>query len=313
MAFFATIANALVPIVFVMLLGLIAGWTKLLQPKDSAVLATIALDFCLPSLLFGATASVPMAALRDWRFFLGIALGLLIVFAIALAAALLIFRKPIAESSLQALNSSLPNMAFIGLPVLTAVIGKSALLSVAVGNLISSLVLLPLALTLLAAGGTLGAGIGRALAVRNAVLGAVKQPLVWAPLAGIVLVFAQLPLPGVVLQSCSLIGEATSGVALFALGLLLSGQKLHVDLASSVNVASKMLAQPAVMFVLAVLLGVTGLHRREMILLGALPTATLTPMFAVAYKVYVIESEATVLLSTGLFVVTLSAVIALTA
>jgi len=226
---------------------------------------------------------------------------------------LAIFRKPIAESSLQALNSSLPNMAFIGLPVLTAVIGKSALLSVAVGNLISNLVLLPLALTLIAAGSTSRAGVGRALAVRNAVLSAVKQPLVWAPLAGIALVIVHVPLPQVALRSCSLIGEATSGVALFALGLLLSGQKLRIDPASSVNVAIKMLAQPAVMFLLAVLLGVSGLHRREMILLGALPTASLTPMFAVAYKVYVIESEATVLLSTGLSVVTLSIVIGLTA
>jgi predicted permease len=50
--------------------------------------------------------------------------------------------------------------------------------------------------------------------VVNAVFGAVKQPLVRAPLAGIVLAAAHLPLPEVLQRSCSLIGEATSGVAL---------------------------------------------------------------------------------------------------
>ena len=49
---------------------------------------------------------------------------------------------------MQALNSAFPNMAFMGVPVLTAVIGASAFLSVVIGNLISSVVLLPLTLTL---------------------------------------------------------------------------------------------------------------------------------------------------------------------
>ena len=46
----------------------------------------------------------------------------------------------------------------------------------------------------------------------------------------------------------------------------------------SASIAIDELAQPAVMWLLALLLGVTGLHRREMILLGALPTASMTAM-----------------------------------
>jgi hypothetical protein len=66
------------------------------------------------------------------------------------------------------------------------------------------------------------------------------------------------------------------------------------------------------MWLLAILLGVTALHRREMILLGALPTASMTAMFAVQYKVYAEESDATILLSTVLSIATLGVVIALT-
>jgi malonate transporter and related proteins len=66
------------------------------------------------------------------------------------------------------------------------------------------------------------------------------------------------------------------------------------------------------MWLLAVLLGVTGVYRREMILLGALPTASMTAMFAVQYDVYVAESDATILLSTIISIATLGIFIAVT-
>lgn len=49
-----------------------------------------------------------------------------------------------------------------------------------------------------------------------------------------------------------------------------------------------------------------------MILLGALPTASMTAMFAVQYKVYTDESDATILVSTIVSIVTLGVCIVLT-
>jgi malonate transporter len=319
MSSLSVIVLALVPVAFVILLGVLAGRLGLISPDRSRVLAALALDFCLPALLFAATAVMTLAELENWQFFLGIAVGLLSIYLVSLAASLTAFRRSTAASSLQALNSSFPNMAFMGVPVLTAVIGKSAVMSVVIGNLVSSFVLLPLTLTLLEAGkarkkGAPGAaGAGSMAVVGKSVLGAVKQPLVWAPLAGIALAVAQVPLPDVASKSLNLIGTATSGVALFALGLVLSGQKLHVGVSAIVNTGFKMFAQPALMLLVAILLGVTGVYRREMILLGALPTASMTAMFAVQYATYVAESEATILLSTILSLGTLGVCIALTA
>jgi malonate transporter and related proteins len=181
------IISALVPIAFVVLLGVLAGRTGLIKPESSGVLAAVALDFCLPSLLFNATAAMPTAELQNWRFFLGIALGLLAIYALALVISRVLFRKPIAVSSLQALNSAFPNMAFMGVPVLTAVLGASAVLSVVIGNLISSFVLLPLTLTLLEAGSPQQKGQKAGAVLLSSLLRAVRQPLVWAPLAGILM------------------------------------------------------------------------------------------------------------------------------
>jgi malonate transporter and related proteins len=321
MASLPVIVLALVPVASVILLGALAGRLGVIGRDGSRVLASLALDFCLPALLFAATATMPMTELENWRFFLGVAIGLLAIYAAALALSLMVFGKSAAESSLQALNSAFPNMAFMGVPVLTAVIGKSAVLSVVIGNLVSSFVLLPLTLTLLEAGKarTKGADGGRSAdaagmgVVWKSLVGASRQPLVWAPLVGVAIAVLKLPMPEVAIRSLDLIGAATSGVALFALGLVLSGRRLSIGAAVLTNAAFKMLAQPAVMALLAFLLGVTGTYRREMILLGALPTASMTAMFAVEYEVYVAQSEATILLSTVLSLVTLGVCIALTA
>ena len=72
-----------------------------------------------------------------------------------------------------------------------------------------------------------------------------------------------------------------------------------------------LVAQPALMGLLVLLLAVRGQAGREMILLGALPTASIAPMLALHYKAYTAESSATVLLSTVLSVLTLAGVIAL--
>jgi len=314
----SVIVLALLPVGFVILLGVLAGRTGLISAERSSVLASLALDFCLPALLFAATAVMTMQQLENWQFFLGIACGLLVIYAVSIGLSLTLFGRSTAASSLQALNSSFPNMAFMGVPVLTAVLGKSAVLSVVIGNLVSSFVLLPLTLTLLEAGKAAkegkraAAGSSGMAVVGKAIFGAVKQPLVWAPLAGIAIAILRLPMPEVAIKSLDLIGTATSGVALFALGLVLSGQKLRIGWAALVNTGFKMLAQPAVMLLLAVLLGVTGIYRREMILLGALPTASMTAMFAVQYDTYIAESDATILLSTILSLVTLGVCIALT-
>jgi malonate transporter len=318
MASLSVIVLALVPVAFVILLGLLAGRLGVISPERSRVLASLALDFCLPALLFAATAVMTVKEMENWQFFLGIAIGLLSIYVVTLGLSLGVFRNSTAASSLQALNSSFPNMAFMGVPVLTAVIGTSAVLSVVIGNLVSSFVLLPLTLTLLEAGkmrkpnadGTKNAG-GLAVVLKS-LLGAVKQPLVWAPLLGVAIALLRLPMPEVATKSLNLIGTATSGVALFALGLVLSGQRLHVGWKALVNTAFKMLAQPMVMLLLAILLGVTGVYRREMILLGALPTASMTAMFAVQYDVYIAESDATILLTTILSLATLGVCIALT-
>lgn len=312
MSVLLTVIDALAPIAFVILLGVLAGRTGIMKSESSSVLADLALEFCLPALLFGTIAAMSIAQLTEWRFFTGIGLGLLLIYAVAFVISLYAFHKPVSDSSLQALNSGYPNMGFMGIPILTAIVGTSSVLSVVIGNLISSFLLIPLTLILLEAGAPSQKERKMGPLIGVSVLAAVKKPLVWAPILAVLMVVLGIPLPSVAKNSLSLLGTATSGVALFSMGLLLSGRKFHVSLASLTNVAFKNLVQPAVMLGLAIFLGVTGLDRREMILLGALPAASTAAMFAIQYKVYINDSDATIVISTIFSVVSIGVIVALT-
>ena len=58
-----------------------------------------------------------------------------------------------------------------------------------------------------------------------------KSPLLWAPILGIAIVIAGISLPRVISASLQLIGVATSGIAVFAVSLILASHP-YLGLAS---------------------------------------------------------------------------------
>jgi predicted permease len=109
----------------------------------------------------------------------------------------------------------------------------------------------------------------------------------------------------VVIGSLNLIGKATPGVSLFCLGLIMSS----VTLKLSQDVLGNMvltLMQPAMMAGAALLLAVSGIPTQQMILLCALPSATISGMFANEACSYRDEATTSILFSTILSLVTFS-------
>jgi predicted permease len=312
MTFIPVIASAFSPIAFVILLGVLAGRAGIMKPGASVVLSILVLDFCLPAELFDSMATTTLNDLPGWRFFVGIAAGLAGIFLLTLLAALTVFRKQLNEGGLQALNASFPNIAFIGIPIVLAVVGKSGVVFAVIAIVISSLLLPPVALTLLAAGSREERGNKGLVLLAHSIWGSLRQSVVWAPILGVAFALTGLHLPAVAQSSLTLIGEATTGVALFALGLLLSGQKLRLGAAAICNAGMKNIAQPLAMWLIALALGMSGEPMRVMILCGALPTAPMTAMFAIKFKVGTEETDETILLSTVFSLVTVGVVIAMT-
>jgi malonate transporter and related proteins len=302
-----TILAALLPVVFVVALGVLAARFGIIQKASSPIFAEFVVRFALPLALFGGVLKISPSAIENVPYLVAMVFGLMIPYAVAFGIGKAVFRHSVAESALQALACAFPSMAYSGLPVLEAVVGPEGILAVVVGNLVTSLVMIPLTLVLVEAGLGGGKATGnKGLLVVRSFVDAVKQPLVWLPIGGAILALAGVHLPQVLALSFDLIGKTAAGVALFTLGLILYGQRPRVDRDIALNALLKNVGQPAALLGLALLLGIHGAPARELFLTGAIPTATAASMLALRYHTYADESAASTLVSTVGAIVTIS-------
>ncbi|WP_158892579.1 MULTISPECIES: AEC family transporter [unclassified Pseudomonas] len=282
-----TISQALAPIIFVTVLGWGAGRWKLLPQTASKPLATFVVTFALPIALFLAAAHTRPEQILNLPYVATLATGLIGVWLLGLLLGRYRGGRTWREGAMRGITVAFPNMAYCGPPVLTAAIGPSAVLAVIVGNLIFTLVVIPLSLLLLSGGGA-----------RQALGKALRQPLVILPLLGLLCALLGIRLPQLLVTATDEIGRAAGGVALFTLGLILSGIQPRLDRDIGLNVALKNLLQPLVMLGVGLAVGLQGGLLQQVFLLGVLPAATAAPTLAMAHGVYTEDAARSVLFST---------------
>ncbi|HEY0802841.1 MAG TPA: AEC family transporter [Steroidobacteraceae bacterium] len=301
------ILSALLPVVFVVALGVLAAHFGIVQKSAAPLFAAFVVGFALPLALFEGVLNVSASAIKSVPFLIAIAAGLMAIYVVALIISQAIFHHSLSESAIQAITCAFPSMAYSGPPVLEAVVGPEGVPVVVVGNLVTSLIMIPVTLMLVEVGqGDANAkGNTTSLAARS-LANAIKQPVVWLPIAGAALALGGVHLPRVLYLSFDLIGKSAAGVALFALGLILYGQPLRLNREVAFNALVKNVGQPAAFLGLALLLGIHGTSAKELFLTGAIPTATAASALALRYHIYSDEAAASTLLSTAGSVVTIS-------
>ena len=300
------VLNGVLPVAFVIALGWMAGWFKLLKHEDAGVLAVLVIRFALPLALFEGAIRTAPSKLSNLGFVGCLTLGLMGSYLLALVLGRVVFKHDLRTAIMQALVCGYPDMAYFGAPILAAMFGASGFLAVLVGNLITSIVMIPLTMILFRVSGKREAGHGwedAAHILGSSLVNALKSPIVFLPLAGIILSFAHVTLPGPVLASVDQIAKAAGGVSLFALGLMLYGEKISVNREIVFNIGLKNFVQPALMVLGTFIFGLKGELASQVLITGAVPTATAAAMFALRNKVYTAEATSTIFISTvlGLF------------
>jgi predicted permease len=135
---------------------------------------------------------------------------------------------------------------------------------------------------------------------------------VWAPVLALVLVVAGVPLPEVVVNAMKLLGSATTGVALFATGIVLFAQRITVSRFVAGAVAARNVVAPALLWVILAAIGMSHTDLRLAVLANALPAPVAAVIFAVQYRQGQREMASVVLFSSVGSLLTLAAFIALT-
>ena len=141
---------------------------------------------------------------------------------------------------------------------------------------------------------------------------AVTAPVVWAPVLALVLVVAGVQLPEVLVNAMKLLGSATTGVALFATGIVLFAQRITVSRFVVGAVAARNVVAPALLWVILAAIGMSHTDLRLAVLANALPAPVAAVIFAVQYRQGQREMASVVLFSSVGSLLTLAAFIALT-
>ncbi|ACC75768.1 AEC family transporter [Paraburkholderia phymatum] len=299
------IAGPLLPVAFVIMLGFIAGKRGRLNHKDSLLISRLVLGWIFPALLLVGMATTPRSQLFDFRLIVATFIGIMGMYTFALLIGWWRYRE-LKAATLKGFVNGYPDAAFMGIPILQAMFGAGSIYSVLILNLIASLVMIPLTTMLLTVASGEGSGTQAFL---SSIRSAVKRPLMWAPALGILCSLLQIRFPPVLAESFNLLGKATPGVSLLCLGLIMSSVKLKLSNEVWGNLGLKLLIHPLLMFAATMLLGVHGLYAQQMILLCALPSATIPAMFANEAGAYQSEAATSILISTVLSIVTFSAAI----
>jgi predicted permease len=302
----SAIVQIIAPIFGIVLAGWLAARLRTFDEAATRGLSLFAFNFAIPVLLLRTVAQTEMPAQPEWNFVFAYFSGAFAVFALGALAARLLFARRGAAPAIFGISASFSDTPILGIPIVLRAFGDAAAVPLALILGFHSALLF----TLTTVVAEIGAGLGVPLPtlLRNVLTGLLTNPILWGIAGGLVLNFAEVPLPSMIDQFAAMLGGAALPTALFALGANLSRFRLTRTLRESLLLtALKTFVQPALIYVLgAYVFHLTPVSLAVAVTMAALPTGINAYLFAARYDTAAPEATSTILISTLLSVMTLS-------
>lgn len=284
------VLNAAIPVFALILTGFGCGRFGMFDRVATDNLNRFAVYLALPALMFLAMSRITPEQVRQAGFSLSFVIGIAAAFALGFGLARLRGRR-MASASIERLDAGYSNVGFMGIPLCLLVFGPDGLPAAIIATLFTACVLFLFAIMLVEADLHRGAGMART--VRRVTIALARNPLLLAPLAGLLVGMTGFALPAPVERFASLLGGAASPCALVCIGLFLAQEKITGDDSISIGalVVLKLLVQPAVTAALVFgVFTVPPLWAKAAVLLSALPIGS--GPFTIA-KIYGLEAGVT--------------------
>jgi malonate transporter and related proteins len=310
------LVGALLPVFFVLALGYGAGKRNAFDANQAAGLSKLAVSYALPASLFVGMTEIPRdLLLQQGSLVLALILAHVGLFFVAWALLGFIQSMRGTPAILYALMLSTSATPVFGLAVLQPILGPTATGAVGLVALSINLVV-PATVVLLEVDAAKRRGIAKDGSTSSPVLtglaSGLKSPLLWGPIVGIAIVLAKVPLPRVIAACFQLIGSTTSGVAVFAVGLVLAAHAFQFSRTVFLGTLGRLTVQNVVLLVLLRLLRVNSPFTREALICCSFPLATVVVLFAARYKSSESETASMLLFSTLSLAVTVPIILWLT-
>lgn len=296
-----------VPFFAVIALGYAAGRTRFFTEEATAYLTKFVFYFALSAMLFRLAANLSLGEVFDPDLVLAYFVGTAAIYLVATLVAA-IRRRGIEEAAVEAQCAVIGNVGFLGIPMLTLLLGEHAV-AVVMQVLAVDLIVFGSLIVVLITGSRDGR-VSPAI-LGTVALGLLKNPMIVSISLGLAWSATALPIPGPVNEFLGLLGAAATPGALFAIGASLASKSAErFRVAAWLSFAKLFLHPAAVALVAIFLIPVEPVTAGVMVAAAALPVAGNVYIIAQHYNVAPQRASAAILLSTIASVVTVSAVIA---
>jgi predicted permease len=259
----------------------------------------------MPALVFLTIADESLHALLDWRFLAAFGGGSMICFAAVMIFVRIACREGVGKSAMLAAAVSMTNTGFVALPILKTLFGKPGVLAAAIATVFVGGIMFPILVLLLE--------IGRYDASRNIRTAALMRqiatnPVILATIFGLLWSILGSGLPGPVASTLTMLGEALTPCALFAIGLDLTIAELRERLGLyAMLTVLKLAIMPLVVYALCLAADLDRTASVAAVVCSAVPTAKSAYVLAVEYDVEKTVVGAVISMTTLFSVVTLLA------
>lgn len=288
-------------------LGFWAGRSGFFSAEATAYLTKFVFYFALSAMLFRFAANLSIGEIFDGRLVAGYLWGTAFVYGIATAVAFL-RRLDVPTAAVEAQTAVIGNTGFLGVPMLTLLLGAEAIGPVMLALAVDLIVFSSLIVILIT-----GARDGRmSLAILGTVgMGLLRNPMIVAISLGLVWSATGWTIPGPVNEFLGILGAAATPGALFAIGASLATKSAErVEIAAWLSVCKLVLHPAAVAFGVLWLFPADPYKAGVVIAAAALPVAGNVYILAQHYGVAPQRVSAAILLSTLASIVTVTWVIA---
>ncbi|MFT0801675.1 AEC family transporter [Bacillus swezeyi] len=316
---FLNILILLAPIFFVIALGWFAGHFGSYDAKSAKGVSTLVTKYALPAHFVSSILSTPKDKFYSQvPLMVSLVIGIVGFYVIILILLRFLFKYDLTDASMFSLNSAQPTFAFMGIPVLGSLFGmQEVAIPIAITGIVVNAMLDPLAIIV----GTVGrSSKDQSEQSENiwkvtgkSILHGLSEPLAFAPLASIILVLFGLQIPELPQKMLNMIGDTTSGIALFAVGVTVGIRKIKFSVPALSIALLKVAAQPALMFVIAMAVGLSSADLTKAVLLVAFPGSAVAAMIATNFERQEAETASAFVISAVLSIISLPILIAITA
>lgn len=303
--------NVVFPVFAIIGTGYLAGYFRVLGQESAVALNRFVYYFALPPVLFVFPARQPIAEVLNAPFIAAFLAGAALTLALALAVNRVWFRHGTATLAVHSLNVIFPNTSYMGVPLFLTAFGADGTMPAIVATLLGIMLMVGGAIaTLEAAQAT---GQSRLRIARDVAGVLARNPLLIAITAGIAASFLQVPIPVPIGNFLDLMASAAGPAALFALGLSLTRYSLLSGLGEVGWVTLlKLGVQPFFTWIMVRhVFDVAPGWAEGAVILAALPVGAVAFVIAQQYDTYTRRTSSAIVVTTGLSVLTISALLLL--